>query len=66
MLANIEAERGRALMSKDAIAKHLGISTKTYNGYVRGVPVPHTVLIKMSSLFGCSIDYLLGLTDSPR
>ena len=63
MLINIEAERGRSLKSKEAISKELGITVKTYNGYVKGTPVPHTILVKMANLFGCSVDYLLGITN---
>lgn len=64
MLINIEAERGRSLKSKEAISKELGITVKTYNGYVNGTPVPHTILVKMANMFGCTVDYLLGLSDA--
>ena len=64
MLNNIEAERGRMRLTKEAISKKLDITTKTYNGYINGTPIPHPMLIRMSNLFGCRIDYLLGLTEA--
>lgn len=66
MKANIEAERGRLQLSKEAMSKELGITSKTYLSYVRGTtPIPSDVLIKMAKRFGCTTDYLLGLhTDN--
>ncbi len=60
---NIEAERARNLMTKGQLAVELGISTKTLKSYSTGVnPIPSNILIKMSKLFNCSVDYLLGLS----
>lgn len=64
MLNNIEAERGRMRLSKTSISEKLGITTKTYNGYINGTPIPHPMLIRMADLFNCRIDYLLGLSES--
>lgn len=65
MLKNIEAERGRFGLSKEAISKKLNISSKTYNSYVAGnSPIPSDVLIAMADMFDCRVDYLLGLTDT--
>lgn len=65
MLDNIEAERGRIRMTKAALSERLHVTPKTYNGYIDGkCPIPHTILIDMSKLFGCSVDYLLGLSES--
>lgn len=63
MLKNIEAERGRIGLSKEAISERLNITSKTYNGYIKGNPIPSNVLIAMADMFGCKIDYLLGLSD---
>lgn len=63
MRTNIEAERARLLMSKEKLSKQLGISSKTYSSYVSGNTIPSDILLKMSDLFNCSVDYLLGLTD---
>ena len=63
MRNNIEAERGRLQLTKEELSKMLGVTSKTYLAYVRGNPIPSTILIEMSKIFGCTIDYLLGLTD---
>lgn len=65
MLDNIEAERGRKRLTKEALCEQLGIATKTYNHYINGErAIPHTVLIRMAEAFGCRIDYLLGRTET--
>ena len=65
MLNNIEAERGRMRMTKSALCERLEITPKTYCAYINGIhDVPHTILIKMSKMFNCSVDYLLGLTET--
>ena len=64
MYPNIEAERARALLTKDALSKKLGISQTTYNKYVKGdSAIPSSVLIQLSQMFSVSTDYLLGLAD---
>lgn len=60
---NIEAERGRMQMTKTDICRELGITLKTYNGYIRGAMIPSTILEKLSELSGKSVDYLLGLSS---
>ena len=60
MYCNIEAERVRAQMSKEAISKALGITSKTYLSYIRGeTAIPSDVLLHMANMFHCSTDYLL-------
>lgn len=62
MNLNIEAERARMQLTKEALSEKLGITSKTYLSYVRGdTPIPSDVLLEMSSMFNCSTDYLLGL-----
>lgn len=62
MNRNIEAERARLQMTKEALSAQLGITSKTYSSYVReDTPIPSDVLREMSKLFRCSTDYLLGL-----
>lgn len=61
MRNNIEAERGRLGMTKGDMSKALGITTKTYNSYIGGAPIPLSVLETLRTLTGCSIDYLLGV-----
>lgn len=64
MRPNIEAERGRLQLTKGAMSKKLGITTKTYNSYINGSPIPSDILERMREMSGRSIDYLLGLTDA--
>ncbi len=61
MNVNIEAERARSQMTKEAVAAKIGITQKTYSNYVKGAtPIPSDVLVKMANLFHCTTDYLLG------
>lgn len=63
-LVNIEAERERQQMTKEQLAQILGVSRRTLYGWcAEGRDVPSSQLVKMSHLFGCSIDYLLGLDE---
>nr|DAU65903.1 MAG TPA: helix-turn-helix protein [Caudoviricetes sp.] len=64
MRANIEAERGRKRIPKYKLSRMLGISQETYNRYINGEnSIPSDVLVNMRNIFGCSIDYLLGVID---
>ena len=58
---NIEAERGRMQMTKGQMCDALGVTLKTYNGYINGNPIPSNVLEMLHSMTGKSVDYLLGL-----
>lgn len=58
---NIEAERGRLQFTKTDMCRELGVTLKTYNGYIRGSVIPSTVLERLKELTGKSVDYLLGL-----
>ena len=61
---NIEAERARLGLSKDYVAKKLGIATKTYYNWLNGVnPIPSDSLIEMSIMCNSKMDYLLGLSN---
>ena len=63
MRNNIEAERGRLRMTKTEMCAALGITLKSYNGYIGGSPIPSSILESLHKLTGCSVDYLLGLTS---
>lgn len=66
MFPNIEAERGRTKISQNYLAEHLGVSLSTLKNWMSGkTDIPAVALIKMSKLWGVSIDYLLGLTNNP-
>ena len=67
MFNSIEAERARNGMSKDELATQIGISVKTYYNWLNGVnPIPSTALIKMSDIFGVTIDYLLNRDEQRK
>lgn len=56
----------RDLYQKD-LAKYLGCSQVCYSHYETGNrDIPTDVLIRLSSFYGTSIDYLLGLTDEKK
>lgn len=60
MLVNIEAERVRKKLSKEQLAKKLGISSRTYYNWITEEnDIPSSALIKMSIFFNKSIDYLI-------
>lgn len=60
MLTSIEAERVRKGLTKEELAKKLGISVKTYYNWVNEeTDVPSSALLRMSKMFGTDIDYLL-------
>lgn len=54
-------------MTQTAFAQSLGINTTTYNNYESGLRDPKSDFWKLvSKKYDVSIDFLLGLTDSPR
>lgn len=61
MLSSIEAERVRNRLTKEDLAKELGVSTKTYYNWInKETDVPSSALLKMSKVFDVGIDYLLA------
>lgn len=58
---NIDAERARAGMSKEELARILGVTRKTYYNWVTNGKIPQSKLEKMADLFHVSIGYLLGI-----
>lgn len=47
--------------SQKALADYLGIAQSTVGNWESGTREPNTeMLIKLSTLFGCTVDYLLG------
>lgn len=67
MFNSIEAKRARNGMSKEELATQIGISVKTYYNWLNGVnPIPSTALIKMSDIFGVTIDYLLNRDEQRK
>lgn len=64
--SNIEAERGRMQKTKTAMCNDLGITLKTYNGYIKGSMIPSNILEKLRDMTGKSVDYLLGLDNDRK
>lgn len=67
MLSSIEAERARVKMSKEDLAKALGVTPRTiYNWVAEETDVPSSYLIKMAKLFGVTVDYLLAGSEGVK
>lgn len=67
VFASIEAERARKGLTKEELAKKMGVSVKTYYNWLNGRnPIPSDVLIKMSVFFGVTIDYLLKVKEAEK
>lgn len=59
--------RQQKKMTQRALAEHLGITDRTYQYYEVGrVRPPYETLLALASFFGVSLDYLVGLTDTPQ
>lgn len=64
---NIASERIRLGLEQRDLSKNLDVSISTISKWERGKVLPNSVaLVKMHKLFGCSTDYLLGLTDERK
>ena len=63
MYPNIEAERARTQMTTEDIAEMIGVTRKSYETWNSRGNIPATALIKMSKIWGCTTDYLLGLSE---
>lgn len=65
-LPNIEAERVRRKMTKDEFAELLNVSRRTVQNWQNGrTEMPMSKIIKLSTTWGLSADYLLGLSQGP-
>lgn len=54
-------------LTQQDLAEKLGVSNKSISKYERGEREPDfNTLKKLSNIFNVSIDYILGVTDSPR
>lgn len=64
-------ERFKTLLEKNdvtayKVAKETNISQGLMREYQKGIKTPSSQnIIKIADYFGCSVDYLLGRTDSP-
>lgn len=66
-MKNIISERSRMGLSQKDLASKIGVSLATVSRWEQGRAVPKgSDLVEMRKLFGCSTDYLLGLTDERK
>lgn len=61
---NIKSERVRMGLSAAEAAKELNVSINTLRSWERGGTAPDgSYLTRMAAMYGCTTDYLLGLTE---
>ncbi len=49
------------------LAAYLNCSQQVYSNYELGQrDIPTDILIKLSALYGVSVDYILGITNNPK
>ncbi len=54
-------------MKQRELATYLNCSQQVYSNYELGQrDIPTDVLIKLSSLYKVSVDYILGITNDPK
>ena len=54
-------------MSQIALSIKLSVSQESISSYERNISIPSAeILIKISEIFGVSIDYLLGVDDTKK
>lgn len=63
----MKAERGRIGLSAKQVASRIGVHENAVLRWESGAAEPMgSNLIELSKLYGCSPEYLLEQTDSPR
>lgn len=58
---NIDVERVRKNMTRAELAAQLGVGRRTLYNWIESGNIPEAQLTNMSLLFGCSVDYLVGV-----
>lgn len=62
----LKAQRNRLGLSQKIVAERLNLSPSVVSSYESGERTPSLeVLVRLASLYGCSSDYLLGISDTP-
>ena len=62
----IQLKKERKLLQKD-IASSVGLSLRAYQYYEKGQKEPTlSVLLRLTDYFDVSLDYLVGLSDTPE
>lgn len=59
----LKSERVNAGLSQEELAEKLGITRQTVARWEQGEDMPSQKVKDMTSLFMCSADYLLGLSE---
>ncbi|MBQ2863016.1 MAG: helix-turn-helix transcriptional regulator [Clostridia bacterium] len=63
-LRELRREKG---LSQAEVAAILGVDRRTYSSYETGVnSINAQTLIKLSSIYSASVDYMLGLSDTRK
>lgn len=61
-----ELREDRDLKQRE-LAEYLNCSQQVYSNYELGQrDVPTDTLIRLSALYGVSVDYILGITNNPK
>lgn len=60
----LKSERANAGMSQEELAGKLGVARQTLARWEQGEDIPSQKVVIMASLFHCSADYLLGLSEN--
>lgn len=63
---NIDAERARLGMTRAELARECGIHPRTLYNWERNGRFQLDVVIRMSELFNCSLDYLAESVDETK
>lgn len=64
---NIASERVKHGLTQDDLAEKLGVVSRTVRDWEKDArSVPSSKACEMARMFGCSVDYLFGLTDERK
>jgi len=62
-IKELRVQRG---LTQVDLGNRLGVSKSVISSYENGIHLPpYDILIRLSSIFGVSCDYLLGVSDTP-
>ena len=54
-------------LTQKEISQKLNCSQQVYSNYELGQrDIPTDILIKLSAIYGVSVDYILGISDNPK
>lgn len=54
-------------MTQRQVSEYLGMHLEVYRRYEKGLrEIPLWAVIKLSELYGVSVDFILGMTDNPK